>query len=207
MLYFTKQIGSTLLGLWKIEESKDDFLAMLHHREWLEDILTVKVEKRLVEKLAVRVLLKELSGEEKQILYRPWGCPYLPDDSFYLSVSHTDGYAAVALNPYNPVGIDVEYYSQRVHKVRSRLVREDEYINPVQETAHLLLHFSAKESMFKMLGYEGVDFLRHLHIKPFEVDKEGFFRMTESKTAKQQELDVYYRVEQDFVLTCLTGTE
>lgn len=207
MLYLTQQIGESILGLWKIEESKDTLLAMLQQRAWLENILPIKAQNRLIEKLAVRVLLKELAGEEKEVLYRPSGCPYLPDKSYYISVSHTEGYAAVALNRRSPVGVDVEYFSDRVKRVCSRLMREDEYVDPKDEITHLLLHFSAKESMFKYLGYEGVDFLKHLQVQPFDVSDEGFFRMSETKTERRQNLEVYYKVGPDFVLTCLTGEE
>lgn len=205
MLYFTKKIGSTLLGIWKIEEPRDILLEMLRHKEWLGDILSIKAENRILEKLAIRALLKNLLGEEKLIAYHSSGCPYLADGSWNVAISHTTGYAAVALNKQSGVGVDIERLSDRVRRVRPRLIRGDEYVDPNKEIEHLLLHFSAKESMFKLLESEGVGFLEHLRVKPFEVKDEGFFQMTETRSEKQSLFDVYYRVEQDFVLTCLAG--
>ena len=80
-------------------------------------------EKRKQEWLAVRVLLKELCGEEKGIAYLPSGKPYLEDGSAFVSFSHTSGYVAVALHPSAEVGVDIEQYGTRVQRVASRFIR------------------------------------------------------------------------------------
>ena len=44
------------------------------------------------------------------------------------------------------------------------------------EVYALLLHWSAKEALFKLMGVEEVDFIRHLRIFPFSLSEEGSSR-------------------------------
>ncbi len=48
-------------------------------------------------------------------------------------------------------------------------------MNQGDEVYVLLLHWSAKETLFKVMGVEGVDFIRHLHIFPFCHGRGGVF--------------------------------
>lgn len=88
------------------------------------------------------------------------------DGSRYISISHTRGYVAVALHSSCEVGMDIEQYGTRVRKVASRFIRSDEEPAMMEgdEVYALLLHWSAKEALFKLMGVEEVDFIRHLRI-------------------------------------------
>ena len=82
--------------------------------------------------------------------YHESGRPYLEDDNLSISISHTKGYVAVIVSDKTDVGIDIEHYAQRIHKVAFQFMRADE---PVDEyrgdtTWKLLLHWSVKEPMF-----------------------------------------------------------
>ena len=114
--------------------------------------------------------------KKKEIGYRSSGKPYLADGSASISISHTKGYVAVLLGgPEKEVGIDVECYGERVRKVAHKFVREDESVSWYKgtETWSLLLHWSAKETMFKCMNTSDVDFRKHLHILPFTVEEQG----------------------------------
>lgn len=200
MLYLTKQIDTIQLAIWKIEESKEELLSMLENRDWVKNILSIKSDKILLEKLAVRVLLKELFGEEKQIYYYPTGRPYLSDESSFITISHTRGYAAVAVNKQYPIGIDIEYISEKIKRVQSRVVSEKEYIDKEKELEHLLLHWSAKETIFKVLDAEGVDYIDHIYVHPFTPQYEGRFQVSEYKTSSRKVFDLYYQIDADYVL-------
>lgn len=157
---------------------------------------------RQQEWLSVRLLLYRLLGEHKEICYLPSGKPYLADHSFYISISHTKGYVAVILGKM-PVGIDIEQYAQRVHKVAHKYMREDEVVSSYQDddTWSLLLHWSAKEVMFKCMEVAEVDFRKHLHIAPFTLRKQGCFCAQEYRTEQQRQFLIHYLLCPDFVLT------
>ena len=152
---------------------------------------------------ASRVLLQELTGGPARIAYRPDGAPFLPDLPLHISISHTKGYAAVLLQERPAAGIDIEYRSGRVSKIRSRFMNPEEEagIDKEHETEHLLLHWCAKETLFKMIGREEVDFLRHLHVRPFPYAEEGSFTVYETRTGQGAVYQLNYLVTPDFVLT------
>ena len=202
-LYRTYSEGDFLLGIWKSDETTDRLLTLLEHKDWYEERLPAFSEKRKHEWLSVRVLLKTLCGEEKEIAYHPSGRPYLKDGSRYISISHTRGYVAVALHPSREVGMDIEQYGNRVKKVASRFIRPDEEPSLIRgdEIYALLLHWSAKETLFKLMGVDEVDFIRHLHILPFTPSEEGEFEACEYRTGQQGHYLIRYVTHPDFVLT------
>lgn len=99
MPVFKQYIGSSCRwGIWKADETVEELLALLPHKEKYEaDICGFTANSRKLERLAVRVLLYEMLGEEKEIGYRSSGKPYLADGSASISISHTKGYVAVLL--------------------------------------------------------------------------------------------------------------
>lgn len=192
-----------LFGVWKIEESSDELLAMLDlQSEYLPFLQQIKTEKRRREWLASRVLLKELAGLELLIAYHEDGAPYLPDSSFSLSISHTNGYAAVLLQKHGPAGIDIEYQSGRVLKIRSRFMssEEDGSVCSEHEVEYLLIHWCAKEALYKMIRQRDVDFIEHLHITPFKYATSGDINVYETRTHLQQSYMLRYAVYPEFIL-------
>jgi phosphopantetheinyl transferase len=133
----------------------------------------------------------------------PSGKPYLEDGSMHVSFSHTHGYVAVALHPFAEVGIDIEQYGTRVRRVASRFVREDERVSieAGDEVYALLLHWSAKETMFKLMEDEAVDFIKHLRILPFEPQKSGTFEAYEKRSGQDRKFLIHYDTHPDYVLT------
>jgi len=208
MLYLKEHITeSTSIAVWKIEESQEELLHMLSRHEWVEIIYSIKSQSRILEILCARILMKELIGEEKEVYYNGSGKPFLTDGSFHISVSHTRGYVAVAVNRVKQIGLDIEQISEKVRKVRSRLVGDSEYIDEDNELVHLLLHWSAKEAMFKFIDVEGVDFLRHLFVEKFIPEKSGTFIASEKRTENRHMFNAFYEIEDNFVLVCLEALE
>ena len=192
-------------AVWKVGETVEDLLSMLPHAgNYRQKAAHFSSVHRRLEWCAVRVLLYAMLGEEKEILYRSTGKPYLADASWALSISHTKGYVAVILGrPDEEVGIDIEQYGERVHNVSARFMRTDEQSAWYKgtDTWGLLLHWSAKETMFKCLDADGVDFREHLRIFPFDVSSEGAFEAVEYRTKACRKFLIRYCLYPDFVLT------
>lgn len=191
-------------GVWKMDESVEELLALLPDPDPYEQALQrFTAAHRRLEWLSVRVLLYQLLREMKEIGYEPSGKPYLTDRSRFLSISHTKGYVAVILSPVSEVGIDIEQYGQRVHKVAHKFMRADEEAKAYCDdtTWGLLLHWSAKEVMFKCMNCAEVDFREHLRIAPFELQKQGVFAAQEYRSEQQRHFQIQYLIHPDFVLT------
>ena len=70
MPVFKQYIGSSCRwGIWKADETVEELLALLPHKEKYEaDICGFTANSRKLERLAVRVLLYKMLGEEKEII-------------------------------------------------------------------------------------------------------------------------------------------
>lgn len=156
--------------IWNINETEEELRASLSHPEYFaEKIANLKPSsRRLLEVLAVRRALKELFyGEEQQVVYDEHGKPSLKAVEGkkvpYISISHTQGYAAV-ISSEVPVGIDIERIGNRVEKVTSHFLKQEELVTLALYTdvvPALHLAWSAKEAAFKILGQSYYD-LQHL---------------------------------------------
>jgi len=212
------EFQSSKIGIAPIDKDSETLLSQLEHKDRYLPFLEKMSEKRKCEWLSVRTLLKTLSGEEKEIAYQPSGKPYLPDHSYHISISHTNykgianndkllGYVAMILNAEKEVAIDIEMISPRVLKIKNRFLSEKEIesISADNEIVHLLLHWSAKESVFKILDAENVDYQTQIHISPFVpvIGEWGSFEVMETRTKRQQAFLVNYFVADDFVLTTI----
>ena len=192
-----------------IAETPDELLSQLEQKAWYMPTLAKMGMHRQREWLTIRVLLKKTLKEEKQISYTATGKPYFADSSYHISISHTKGYVAVAVDENYPVAIDIEQISSRVEKVRSRFMNETEeqHLSKNLPLIHSLLHWSAKEAMFKYMDDNDIDFKLQLHIHPFEpvMGEWQEFTAHETRTERQQNFVVRYLVEKDYVL-CLIAT-
>lgn len=197
--------NTLLLGIWKIEESEEELLSKLSRQDaYSEFIENCKAGSRRMEWLATRVLLKELLGEELEIAHFPDGAPYLPArPDLSISISHTKGFIAIYCKENEATGIDIEYYSTRVLKIKEKFMSEEELkmIDPSLETDTLLVCWCAKETLFKLIRQEEVDFRSQLHIRPFVCENQGKITVQETKTPQQAVYELNYRVTPDFVLT------
>lgn len=188
--------------IWNINETEEELRKSLSHPEYFaEKIANLKPgSRRLLEILAVRRALKELFyGEEQEVVYDEHGKPSLKAGKPYISISHTHGYAAVISSDV-PVGIDIERIGNRVEKVVSHFLKQEELVTLAlysEAVPALHLAWSAKEAAFKILGQEYYD-LQHLttisHInvaqKTMSLNVEG----------RPQSLIVHYDYTEDYVL-------
>ncbi|MDU1904023.1 MAG: 4'-phosphopantetheinyl transferase superfamily protein [Dysgonomonas sp.] len=200
MLIRKEENDTAIWGVWKITEPINDLMSLLEFTDFSKNISS---QKRLLELTAIRILLKSLAKEEKIIEYNLEGKPYLADNSYNISISHTRGYAAVILSKGAKVGIDIEYVSDKVKRVRSKFISEDEYIYENNELIHLLLHWSAKEAMYKAIKMTGVVFKENLHIEKFIPSQSGTFIGKETFTKDCNSFLIHYLVENEFVITII----
>ena len=214
MIYYDKQIDGIRVVVWHVTEEYEELLSMLPDADSVQNEAEQQFssEFRRVEWTAVRVLLYTVLDRQVHINYNDQGAPLLPDyEGLHISISHTKGFVAIALSESDVVGVDVEQIERldttnqfddkekmpRVEKVRSRFMGKDEYAETI---VGMLLHWSAKETVFKVLGREGVDFHDDLKVQPFdETQYEGDLQLDDLK--EDDTYTIYYKVFDDFVLT------
>ena len=166
--------------------------------------------KRRCEWLAVRVVVRMLLGSDAAIAYTADGKPLLADGAGHISISHSGNLVAVAVHDSRDVGIDVELRSSRVAAIRGRVLSavEEEALDRHNETDALLLHWSAKESFYKIIGNRGGSFVESFRVSPFVVEPEGIFGISYTKDGETiKQCEVGYVVCDDYVLTYCTDCD
>ena len=193
-----------LLGIWEITETREQLLEILspeNQREAYKYLLNIKSKKRVLEWLSIRVILQILTNDNKTVKHTSQGQPYLSDNSYQISISHSRDYAVVLLHKHKKVGVDIENYSNRILKIEKRFISSDEYIDPENRILHLILHWCAKETLYKLMNSTKIIFKEHLIIKPFKIHEKGFIKASESLTDDKANFDIYYEVNKDFIIT------
>ena len=183
------------LGLWRIEDPIDDIIATDNRLAGVVDkIEHFHSESRRKEVLAVYGLLFAMTDNtclriEHDDLSRP------VIDGYHVSISHTRGYAALLLSTRHKVAIDIEFISNRVERVASKFIRNDEVADSLYAK---LIHWSAKETIYKLFANENLDFF-DMRIAPFDQREEGDIEVDDLKIEKKQ--SVHYLCNDKYVLT------
>jgi phosphopantetheinyl transferase len=154
----------SLAAIWKIEEPESFFT----ERTGIES--DIKSEKRRMEFLAGRFLLKHLEEEFPLLNIQPdeHDKPRIDENHFYFSISHSWPYAAAVVSPYVEAGIDIQCWHPQINKIQHKFLspEEQEFFN--NDLKLVTMAWSAKEAAYKWQGRRGVEFIDHLPIRFLE---------------------------------------
>lgn len=181
------------LAIWQMTES----VAQLPVPQYL-DLSGVHSEKRIREELVICQLLQSLtSRNDLKINHEPSGKPVV--DGYQISLSHTRGWAAMVLaeddGVVRSVGVDIEYYSDRVNKVADRFIRPDEQNDSLP---YRLINWSAKETVYKLFSEEDLQYF-DMRLHPFQPQPEGVVIVDDLKVGKS--VSVNYTFSKEYVLS------
>ena len=185
------------LGIWAISESSDDFWALSPYVESSRSEVNAlyKSEQRKCEVLAVRLLIKEIIGDNVQLLHQDNGKPYL-SSGMNISISHTRGFAVIIVSHSKQVSVDIEYFSNRIERIRSKFMRDDENAS---SQVKLLMHWCAKETMYKLFPEDNLTFNKMQLLSVDGNDSTGI--ITAKNIFRNRNVSVYYRTFCNCLLT------
>ncbi len=185
------------LGIWAISESSDDFWALSPYVESSRSEFNAlyKSEQRKCEVLAVRLLIKEIIGDNVQLLHQDNGMPYL-SLGMNISISHTRGFAVIIVSHSKQVSVDIEYLSNRIERIRSKFMRDDENAS---SQVKLLMHWCAKETMYKLFPEDNLTFNKMQLLSVDGNDSTGI--ITAKNIFRNRNVSVYYRTFCNCLLT------
>lgn len=189
-------------ALWKIDESEEALANQIAHTETVPESIT-NPNKRL-EFLAARVLLKELL-ESIELKYSgitkdEFGKPFLKNSPFQISLSHSYPYVAAIVNKGNSVGIDLEQPKNKLLKIASRVLAEDELKDAGTDVTKHCIYWCAKETLIKIHGKKDLVFAENIRIKPFSRAKYGHLIGRIIVDTKETTIDLQYFVYENFVV-------
>lgn len=134
--------ADTRLGLWSMADGEDDGSEL-----YREASAMYKSASRRREYVGVRLLLRAMTGCQcLEISHDANGRPRL-SNNLNISISHTRDVCAVIVSKEHDVAVDVEYVSERVNKIASKILRDDERATDARSR---LLHWCAKETAYKL---------------------------------------------------------
>lgn len=201
-LFYRHNISETTrLAIWKIEEQEDFFLSKVP----LQREIT-HPHKRL-QHLAGRYLLPFLFPDfpYKEIEIANTRKPFLPNEQYHFSISHCSKYAAAIVSKDCRVGVDVEFFTTRLEKIKHKFLHHDELLfvnsqSPSSQIKLLTILWSGKEAMYKWYGAGLVDFSDMMRIFPFEVKQNESIPAVFMKKNFQRELMLHYKLMEDLTL-------
>lgn len=201
-LFYQQNINEqSKLAIWELTETEDFFAASVTIQSHV-----THPQKRL-QHLGGRYLLPFLFSDfpSSSIAIADTRKPYLPDEEYHFSISHCGNFAAAIVSKEERVGIDIELYTERVHKIKHKYLHplELEFVNSIvteKQTQLLTLLWSAKEAMFKWWGNGDVDFSEVLRIEPFLMLHEGIIQARFEKGETNIPLKLHYRMMEKMCL-------
>lgn len=195
-----QQAAQSAWGIWRIEEAEEELSGEASEQCPIE---LASPQKRL-EWLAVRVLIKELLKQNKLVynglLKDEFGKPFLKELPHQISLTHSFPYVAAQLHSNQSVGIDLEQPKEKLLRVAHRVFSIEELKDAADNLTKLCIYWCAKEAMYKIYGKRGLHFSNQLNISPFELKSEGLLKGIISADSQKQNVNLEYRVENDFIL-------
>jgi Phosphopantetheinyl transferase len=192
-----------LMGLWEIKEDFDTLYAKVSLEDDEKEMLfSFKNGARQVEWLSVRALLNELTQTNSRIIYNEEHKPFLHDNSFNISISHSNQLTSILLSKNHQVGIDLEYMSHRISKIAHKFINANEVITTEKAMVkmHLYVHWCAKEALYKICDKKNINFKENLTIKPFEIAHEGSITGIHHNGDIHDEFTMKYQLRDNYVI-------
>jgi 4'-phosphopantetheinyl transferase EntD len=199
--------GDCVLGMWEITEDYDTLMQMVNLTE--SEICRVnsfRSHTRKLEWLSVRALVVSILGPGMRIVYNEKRKPFLSDNSYNISISHSKKYTSIFLSKKKRVGIDLEFMSHDIEKVSRYFINENEVItnNASLRPLHIYIHWCAKEALYKICDKQDIHFRKNLTLSSFEPLNEGRFRGTVHNMYGIEHFDMNFTIMNNYVIVWCT---
>jgi 4'-phosphopantetheinyl transferase len=175
LLFIKQPLPQLRVGIWRYGESVEE-LFQISETTFIDDKrIHLSGERMKIQRLGVRVLLKTLTGRT-DLGYSSEGKPFLPESGFFLSISHTNELAAVAIHQKEETGVDIELMKPRITGIADKFMSETERqaVNGSKDQMELLhIYWCAKEALYKLYGNKELIFKENLLVLPFTYDPLG----------------------------------
>lgn len=114
---------------------------------------------------------------------------------YHVGVTHTKGYAALMLSKSCDVACDIEHFSDRVERIKSKFLRKDEIADDLDS---LLVHWCGKETVYKLFPEDNLQFSQ-MRVGPFSTMSDWACEVENMKRGEKVRVD--FELTMQFVLT------
>lgn len=206
-LFKTIPVSDGLIGVWQLTEKLDDLLPHFATEELAnKDFQQYSFEKRKIEWLSTRRLLKELIGSPFEITYLETGKPILSHFRYkHVSISHSREFVVVFVHENLNTGIDIESVNRNFNPVEKRYLSEDELLQVNKDPLLQCLYWCAKEAVFKFVAEDGIEFKKQIHIAPFNPTQDDNFLVCYISGEKETSHQLYFQIFAEHALVWVSG--
>jgi len=176
-LFKTISLAEGIIGVWQINENVSDLSVHFSPEELNNpELQKYTFEKRKVEWLVTRLLIRHLVGTDFKLTYLQTGKPILLHEIYkHISITHSRDFVAVFVHKKEETGIDIESVNRDFGKVEKRYMSDDELRETNGNQTLQCLYWCAKEAIFKLVKEDGIEFRQQIHISPFNYHEESQF--------------------------------
>lgn len=161
----------------------------------LERFGTFISDKRRREFYFTRVLLRSFSID-LNIEYKPTGKPIINEG--HISISHSRNTVIIGYSKNHIIGVDIEYYNPKIHRVKHKFLAEIEKEKFDTNNEEILtLLWSIKEAIYKMEDIPGLLFKDHILV--YALSHRGDVRVI--KNGLEHDYIFDFLIFNDFLIT------
>lgn len=196
--------ASSALAIKIIGKEKIEDLSFLSFREKLA-MANISHEEKKQEWITARLAIYEALGA-LEVTYPGFfkdahGKSQSMNDKGYVSLSHTEGFAAAIYHELFPVGIDLELIRDKILRIGQRFLAREELDFLNLEPKHYTMAWSAKESIFKCQGKRGVSFRENIFLEPFSIQDKVIFGKIRGANYSDHRYEIHVEQIQQTILT------
>lgn len=114
---------------------------------------------------------------------------------YHVGVTHTKGYAALMLSNSCDVACDIEHFSDRVERIKSKFLCKEEKADDLDS---LLVHWCSKETVYKLFPEDNLQFSQ-MRVGPFSTMSDWACEVENMKRGEKVRVD--FELTMQFVLT------
>jgi len=204
-LFYQQEIDATTkLAIWKIEEDEIFFLQKVPLKN------DIAHPRKRLQHLAGRFLLPFLYPDfpNDKIMIADSKKPFLKNESYHFSISHSDDYAVAIVSRTQRVGIDVELFSDKVLRVKNKFLNEKESHFTLQYNNDLKLLttlWCAKEAAYKWYSYGAISLKNNISTDRFLFNQEEIIAAQLSAKENIFRLNIHYKLFSNISMTWVIG--
>lgn len=154
------------LQVWRIEESENYFINLLNWVPKEKALFDSLKGSRKIEWLASRFMICTMLNlpDTSYIIKDEFGKPYIKNSKIKISVSHTDGYAAVVISNSSNPGIDIQKKVDKIYRIAHKYLNTNQLEQIPEDIKLQVLHiqWGAKEALYKAYGRKKLDYIAHI---------------------------------------------
>lgn len=187
--------------VWHLTETVDELITLVNPDKIdLETLENISHDSKKKEYLAGKNAVMQMCLLEKiqfgGIGKDEHGKPFLKNNTYEMSLTHTIDYVGVVFSKSKAVGMDIEKPRNQIFKVLNRLcvASETSWVSDDLERATVL--WSAKEALYKLYGKRKVDFKENLLLRPSPHGLIGKIKMPDHEAEHQ----IYVQNIEEYIL-------